>query len=60
MSGCHRRDFLKHAAAGSLASTFVISGTKASGRVLGANDRVRVAVTGINGRGQAHMRATGR
>lgn len=59
MSGCHRRDFLKHAAAGSLASTFVISGTKASGRVLGANDRVRVAVAGINGRGQAHMRAYG-
>jgi predicted dehydrogenase len=59
MSGCHRRDFLKHAAAGSLVSAFVISGTKSSGRVLGANDRVRVAVAGINGRGQAHMRAYG-
>jgi len=59
MSGHPRRDFLKRAAAGSLASTLVIAGTKASGRVLGANDRVRVAVAGINGRGQAHMRAYG-
>lgn len=55
----HRRDFLKHAAAGSLAATFAISGTKASGRVLGANDRVRVAVAGINGRGQQHITAYG-
>jgi predicted dehydrogenase len=59
MSGHHRRDFLKHTVAGGIVSTFVISGTKASGRVLGANDRVRVAVAGINGRGQAHMRAYG-
>lgn len=40
MFSFHRRDFPKHAAAGSLASRFVISGTKASGRVRGANDRV--------------------
>ena len=57
MGGHNRRHFLKRAAAGSLASTFAISGTKASGRVLGANNRVRVAVAGIAGRGQAHMRA---
>jgi len=55
----HRRDFLKRAAAGGLAPTFAISGTKASGRVLGANDRVRVAVAGINGRGQQHITAYG-
>jgi len=55
----HRRDFLKRAAAGGLAATFAISGTKASGRVLGANDRVRVAVAGINGRGQQHITAYG-
>ena len=55
----NRRDFLKLAAAGSIAPAFCIAGTKASGRVLGANDRVRVAVAGINGRGQAHMRAYG-
>ena len=57
MSRSNRRDFLKRAAAGSLAATFVISGTKASGRVLGANDRVRIAVAGINGRGQEHLAA---
>ena len=57
MPGHNRRNFLKRAAACSLASTFVISGTRASGRVLGANERVRVAVAGIAGRGQAHMRA---
>ena len=53
----NRRSFLKRAAASGLTAAFTISGTKASGRVLGANDRVRVAVAGINGRGQAHMRA---
>ncbi len=53
----NRRSFLKRAAAVGLASPFAISGTKASGRVLGANDRVRVAVAGINGRGQAHITA---
>lgn len=33
----------------------IIAGTKASGAVLGANDRVRVAVVGVNGRGNAHI-----
>ena len=51
----NRRDFLKYAAAGGYAA-FTISGTKASGRVLGTNDRVRIAVAGINGRGQDHLR----
>ena len=50
MSRHNRRDFLKRAAAGGVAA-FAIAGTKASGRVLGANDRIRVAVVGINGRG---------
>ncbi len=54
MSRYNRRDFLKGAAAGGLAA-FTISGTKASGRVLGANDRVRIAVAGIHGRGQEHL-----
>ena len=54
MSRYNRRDFLKCAAAGGLAA-FTISGTKASGRVLGANDRVRIAVAGINNRGQEHL-----
>ena len=43
-------------AAGGVAA-FAIAGTKASGRILGANDRIRVAVVGINGRGTAHMAA---
>ncbi|MBL8851082.1 MAG: Gfo/Idh/MocA family oxidoreductase [Planctomycetaceae bacterium] len=50
----NRRDFLKSAAAAGFA-TFVIGGTKASRQVLGANERIRVAVCGINGRGQSHI-----
>lgn len=58
MSLHNRRSFLKRAAAGTFAAaTFSIAGTKASGRVLGANDRVRIAVVGVNGRGQAHLGA---
>jgi predicted dehydrogenase len=38
---------------------FTISGTKASGQVLGANDAVRVAVCGINGRGMSHVAGLG-
>ncbi len=53
-----RRKFLQQAAAsGAAASLFTISGTKASGRVLGANDRVNVAVVGIKGRGSSHFSA---
>jgi predicted dehydrogenase len=51
-----RRTFLKRAAAASAAfSTFTIAGTKASGRVLGANEAIRVGVAGINGRGGSHI-----
>jgi predicted dehydrogenase len=55
MSSQNRRTFLKLAAATGAAATFTIAGTKASGRVLGANDRVRVAVAGVNGRGRSHL-----
>ncbi len=55
MSEQTRRTFLKTAAAGAAFSTFTIAGTKSSGRVLGANDRVRVGVAGIHGRGQSHI-----
>jgi predicted dehydrogenase len=57
MSRHSRRDFLKRAAGSFAAATFTIAGTRASGRVLGANDRIRVAVAGINSRGTAHMQA---
>ncbi len=56
MSRHHRREFLKRAAVtGFAAATFTISGTKSSGKVLGANDTIRIAVAGINGRGQEHL-----
>lgn len=53
----NRRDFLKRSAAAGFAASFAISGTKASGNIIGANDRVRVAVAGINSRGQEHIHA---
>lgn len=53
-----RRTFLQKSAAASAAfSTFAIGGTKSSGRVLGANDAIRVAICGINGRGTSHIGA---
>ncbi len=52
MNKINRRSFLKtSAAASALAVNFVPS------RVFGANDRVRIGVAGINGRGQSHMGA---
>jgi len=55
----NRRTFLKRAARAGVATTLMIAGTRASGRVLGANDRVRIAVAGINGRGQGHLKGFG-
>lgn len=48
-----RRSFLRTSTVA--ASTLLLCGTRASGRVLGANDRLRIAVAGVNGRGQSHM-----
>jgi predicted dehydrogenase len=53
-----RRSFIKGSlsvAAGSL----LIAGTKASGDFRGANEAIRVAIAGINGRGGAHIDAYG-
>jgi predicted dehydrogenase len=58
MSRQHRRDFLKRTAAGGLAlASLATSGMtkKSYARVLGANDRVRIAVAGINSRGLVHI-----
>ncbi len=56
MSQLTRRQFVKSAAAASTAfGLFTVAGTKSSGRVLGANDVIRVGVAGINGRGGAHI-----
>jgi predicted dehydrogenase len=54
MTRPNRRAFLK----GSLAAFgagFAIGGTKSSGRILGANDTIRLGVAGLNGRGSSHV-----
>src|SRR6266571_1560145 len=56
MKNITRRSFLKQAAAVSAAfPLFTIAGTKASGRVLGANEVIRVGMAGIHGQGNAHI-----
>lgn len=49
-----RRRFLYGSSAAG--ASLILAGTRASGRVLGANDRLRIAVVGVNGRGQSHIR----
>ncbi|HVC94498.1 MAG TPA: Gfo/Idh/MocA family oxidoreductase [Pirellulales bacterium] len=53
MSSQSRRTFLKSSLAAGAA--FTIAGTKASGKVRGANDVIRVGVCGLNGRGGSHV-----
>jgi predicted dehydrogenase len=48
-----RRRFLGAAAA---AGSLVLSPRRAAARARGANDRVRIAVLGLNGRGKAHVK----
>src|SRR6476646_9018574 len=55
MTRISRRRVLQAAAASAVFPLFTISGTKASGKVIGANDTINVAVAGINGRGQEHI-----
>src|SRR6266478_8142062 len=56
MKRVSRRSFLETAAAAGAAFPLVtIAGTKSSGRVLGANDAIRVGVAGIHGQGNAHI-----
>jgi len=47
-----RRQFL-----GSSAAAVIVAGTRAKGKVFGANDRVRMGVAGIHGRGGSHIEA---
>ena len=57
MSRANRRTFLKNSLATSAgASIFTIAGTKSTGRVLGANDTIRIAIAGLNGRGGEHVK----
>src|SRR5512145_691458 len=48
-----RRNFLRYSMAAG--STVLICGTGATPRVFGANDRLRIAVAGVNGRGDSHI-----
>ncbi len=49
-----RRNFLQGTAAAG--ASLLITGTRASGKIIGANDRLRIAVAGLNGRGKAHIK----
>ena len=58
MSRSHlsRRQFMNRSlAVAGAGAGFAIGGTKSSGRVIGANDTVRLAVVGLNGRGGSHV-----
>lgn len=48
-----RRKFIQQTSF--VGGSLIIMGTKASGAIKGANDRVRIAVAGLNGRGQSHL-----
>ncbi len=48
-----RRQFLQTTSA--VGGSFIIMGTKATAGIKGANDRVRIAVAGLNGRGRSHI-----
>jgi predicted dehydrogenase len=54
MRRINRRRFLATTSAAAGAS-LLISGTRASGNPIGANDRLRIAVAGLNGRGESHI-----
>jgi predicted dehydrogenase len=55
MAHISRRRFLQAAAASTAFPLFTIAGTKSSAKVLGANERIRIGICGINGRGTAHI-----
>lgn len=55
MTRVNRRQFLSTTLA--TAATVTIAGTKSSAKVMGANDRIRIAVAGLNGRGHSHTDA---
>ena len=48
-----RRQFLKSSLAAGIAP--FISGGAAGAQIIGANDRLRLAVAGLNGRGKNHI-----
>ena len=55
-SNLNRRRFMgRSLAAAGVGAGFAIGGTKSSGRIIGANDTIRIAVAGLNGRGGSHV-----
>lgn len=52
MTQTSRRRFLQSSAAG---ASLLITGTRCSGAIIGAGNRLRVAVVGVNGRGSSHI-----
>src|SRR6476661_7583687 len=57
MSRLNRRQFLNRSVvAAGIGAGFAIGGTKSSGRVIGANDTIRIGVAGLNGRGKEHVK----
>ena len=55
MSSLSRRRFLQSISATVAGSSVFLNAAHSSGRVLGASDRVRVAIVGLNGRGSNHL-----
>ena len=55
MSRITRRRFVGTTAAAAAAGSLLITGTRASGKAVGANERLRIAVVGLNGRGKSHI-----
>jgi predicted dehydrogenase len=53
MTTFSRRGFLQTSTAAG--ASMLLLGTRASGKIIGANDRLRIAVAGLNGRGQSHI-----
>ena len=53
----NRREFLSGATASATAGVVLATSARSYARIMGANDRVHLAVMGVNGRGQAHMDA---
>ncbi len=54
MSSITRRGFLKTTTT-AVGASFFIGGTKSSGKIIGANEQVRMGVAGLNGRGGSHI-----
>ena len=53
MARISRRRFLQGTTAAG--TSLLLMGTRASGSIRGANDRLRIAVAGLNGRGKSHI-----